>query len=366
MEDSLQHVGVKGMKWGVRNPKAIKTHLENIHKNSINKKDLTGRWYNESYSRNLKKYKGNHLRAIEGARQELGGMIDPHWRETMFKNLYKQYQTGMTLQPKIKDSIKQGGEGMSNNLEDVLTHVGVKGMKWGHHKAGTGASLTPDAGGKKLKVLEAQMKVTKDPAKLKELQTKYGKIEDSINYSKPKNGPSKLAQVKDGVTARVNSVKRQNDWKKLLKNLDNMSTKDIQAHATRIQLENELRRLSKRKGLIKDKGIGTKQDRLDYLKRANMSNAELLQKVGRLRAKSALLNSINDANRTQQEMGKQVVKATASLGAKYVLTGKVSVKDVANVAANTKGAYGQTRADLIRTNIDKIPDKTILKRKTKV
>jgi hypothetical protein len=304
-----------------------------------------------------------------------------------------------------------------DEMEDVLQHVGVKGMKWGHHKAGTGASLTPEVGAKRLKILDAQMKVTKDPAKLKELQskygkiedsinyskpksntpsitpevgakrlkildaqmkatkdpaklkelqTKYGKIEDSINYSKPKNGPSKLAQVKDGVTARVNSVKRQNDWKKLLKNLDNMSTKDIQSHATRIQLENELKRLSKRKGLIKDKGIATKQDRQDYLKRANLSNAELLQKVGRLRAKTALLNSINDANKTQREMGKQVVKATATLGAKYALTGKVTVKDVANVAANAKGAYGQTKADVIRTNIDKIPDKTILKRKTTV
>jgi hypothetical protein len=258
-------------------------------------------------------------------------------------------------------------------MEDVLQHVGVKGMKWGHHKAGTGGSITPDAGAKRLKLLEVQMKNTKDPAKLKELQTKYGKIEDSINYSKPKKAgthPNKIAEasgkLKDGVVSRVNSVKRQNDWKKLLKNLDNMSTKDIQAHATRIQLENELRRLSKRKGLIKDKGVGTKQDRQDYLKRANMSNAELLQKVGRLRAKTALLNSINEANRAQQEMGKQVVKATASLGAKYVITGKVSVKDVASVAANTKGAYGQTKADMIRTNIDKIPDKTILKRKTKV
>lgn len=256
-----------------------------------------------------------------------------------------------------------------DHMSDVIQHHGVKGMKWGKHKAG-GGTITPDAGGAKLKVLEKAMNNTKDPVKLKALQKQYGKIEDSINYSKPKSGPNKATQasskLKDNVKARVDSIKRQNSWKQVVKNMDNMTNAQIQKHANRIQLENDLRQLSKRKGLIKDKGVGTAADRKAYLNRAKLSDAELAVKVTRLRVKANLLRTVNDANRTQQEIGKRVVKAGATIGVKYALTGTVSLKDVAGVATNANGSYGQSKAEMIKRGTNAIPDKTILSRKPKV
>lgn len=153
---------------------------------------------------------------------------------------------------------------MSNQLQ----HSGVKGMRWGirrpYNRPG-GADGKPDAGD-----------------------------------SKPRGR----------VGARLDSMKRERHWSHVLKDLDNMSTKDIAIATKRVSLENNLKVLSKSK-------VATKKDREDYLRRDKMSDEELTRKVVRLRAKDNLYTAVRSASKEQRELGEKVLKVASSVGMKY-------------------------------------------------
>lgn len=176
-----------------------------------------------------------------------------------------------------KDDIAHSNQ----ELDNILQHFGVKGMKWG---------------------------VRRNREKSKSLKKQYKETEDS-------KSPGRVKQTLD-------SIKRERQWKKSLDNLDGMSNAEINKLANRIRLENDLKRLSK------NSKAATRDDKRDYLNRAKLSDTELADRVNRLRAKDNLTRSISYATKDQRNAGRRFVMGAGSLALRYAMTGKVSTKDI--------------------------------------
>lgn len=170
-----------------------------------------------------------------------------------------------------------------DNLDDVLQHWGVKGMKWGVRRK----SLSKSSKGQ--------------------------------NDNKT---PGRLKQT-------INSKKRENQWKKILNDVDKMTTKQINTTVKRVSLENELKNLSKVKGISKSQLTMAKKAKKDYLRRDKMSDQELNRKIQRYRAIDSLQRSSNRATERQRLIGMQIANAAGPLAVKYVTNGgKLTSKDV--------------------------------------
>lgn len=188
-----------------------------------------------------------------------------------------------------------------HKLNEFLEHSGVKGMKWGVHR---NYDRPGGADGK------TDPKGSKAP---KEERGKIGK--------------------------RLDSLKRERQWHKTLKDVDKMTTKQIGTVTKRISLENSLKRLSKTK-------MATKKDKEDYLRRHEMTDQELARKVTRLQAKDSLHKAVKDASKEQRELGIKVAQVGGSIGVKYAITKKVTPKDVFDAVKNPKNAGDQAKKDL--------------------
>lgn len=196
--------------------------------------------------------------------------------------------------------------------EEVLKHVGVKGMKWGVRRD---RNRPGGADGK----------------------------EESV----------KVVDKRGNLTKKLDSMKRERQWIKVLKDVDKLNTKDISSVTKRISLENNLKTLSK------TKGVGGKKDKDDYLRREHMSDAELNRKVVRLRAKSGLHKAVKDASKEQREFGEKVVQVASSVGVKYAITrqpitAKDIFKDVIDASKNPKESGAKAKDDLQKEIIKKI------------
>lgn len=189
--------------------------------------------------------------------------------------------------------------------EEILQQSGVKGMKWGIRRDYT------QRGGAD----------GKSDAKDKPLRTKIGK--------------------------HLNSLKRERQWKSVLREMDALSTKDITDVAKRVTLENTLKSLSRSK-------IGTKKDKEDYLRREHMDNEELTRKITRLRAKESLHAAVSKASKEQREFGQKVVQIGGALGVKYALTKSITPKDVFDTIKNPKSSADSAKSDLLKTAIAKV------------
>lgn len=202
---------------------------------------------------------------------------------------------------------------MKQELEDVLQHYGVKGMHWGKHKANVSAGVKKVGGTTKEVASKAASKVA--------------------SKAKP----------------HIDSIKRERSWKKKLNEASGMSTKDIQKLSSRAQLENDMKRLSKKPE------VGSSKDKKDYLKRADMSDQELHRKVQRLRAKENFSRNANDATKRQKEIAKKVLQIAAPLVLTAVMNGgKLGKKDLVNTAMN----LGGPKAKAIKAVVDAVKKKT--------
>lgn len=180
--------------------------------------------------------------------------------------------------------------------EEILLHFGIKGMKWGVvNKKQSGSS-----------------KSAKDPNK---------------------------STIKE----KVDSVKREHSWRKAVKNMNNMTTKEINNTSRRINLENDFQRLTK------NRKISSPADKRAYIKRADLSDGDITRRVTRLRAKESLQRAATAATKEQIDLGKRIVTAGGSVGVKYALTGTVGKNDLFRAAtSNAK----QNQQD-IRNTINK-------------
>ena len=168
-----------------------------------------------------------------------------------------------------------------DQLDDFLQHHGVKGMKWGviRNKVSSGVSSTKSGITKAVKSVKSDIKEVRD------------------------------------------SKKRETSWVKELSKVDSMKTDDIRRLANRIQNENDFKRLSKNRQLSDAK------DRKDYRTRGEMSDAQLQNKVNRLRAKDQLRRTISEASKEQREFGKKLVSIAVPL-AFQVSDGKININHI--------------------------------------
>lgn len=207
-----------------------------------------------------------------------------------------------------------------NDFEDFLQHHGVKGMKWGvirrRNRKGGADGKVESSGGKKGKA------------------------------SKDNTEPSETARSKLG--RKLDSMKREREWNKVLNNMDKMTSKDIKDVTKRIQLENDLKRLSKSK-------VATTKDKEDYLRRNKMSDDEIKRKVTRLKAKDGLHTQVREASKEQRALGEKLVQIGGSLTIKYTMTKqKPEFKDVYNTIKNPKDSYGNAKSDLQKEAVNRI------------
>lgn len=183
--------------------------------------------------------------------------------------------------------------------DEVLKHVGVKGMKWG---------------------------VRRD-------RNRPGGADGKEESTKVVDKRSKMSK-------NLDSLKRERQWNKVVKNMNQLNTKEINAVANRVKLENNLKTLSKSK-------VGSKKDREDYLRREHMSDAELSRKVVRLRAKESLHKAVREASKEQRDFGEKVVRIGGSLGVKYAVKKSISPKDVFDAVKNPKDASAKAKEELL-------------------
>lgn len=196
--------------------------------------------------------------------------------------------------------------------DEVLKHVGIKGMRWG---------------------------VRRD-------RNRPGGADG-------KEESTKIIDKRSKVKKNLDSMKRERQWRKVLKDVDNLTTKDINAVSKRIGLENSLKNLSK------TKGVGTKKDKADYLRREHMSDAELNRKVVRLRAKDGLHKAVNSASKEQRDFGAKIVRVGGSLGVKYALNrGSLGPKDFLNEAVKSYKDPKEASKNAKKELLERVPDKT--------
>lgn len=197
---------------------------------------------------------------------------------------------------------------VAKKLDDLLQHSGVKGMKWGVRREHDG----PGGADGKL------------DAKDKPIRTALGK--------------------------KLNSLKRERQWKTVLREMDKLTTKDITNITKRVALENNLKTLSRSK-------VGTKKDKEDYLRRGHMSDEELARKVVRLKAKEALHNAVLSASKEQREFGQKLMQIGGSIGVKYVINKRVSGNDLFEIVKNPKSSADKAKQDLLKVALEKVKSK---------
>ena len=132
------------------------------------------------------------------------------------------------------------------------------------------------------------------------------------------------------VKERVGSLKRERDWKKVLGELDQLTTDEIMVVGKRITLENDLKRL------VKDSNLATKKDKADYVRRGELDDVELSRKVTRLRAKDNLSKAVSSASKEQREFGEKVVNTSGALALTYATKKTLTPKDIFDAVSNPK------------------------------
>lgn len=146
---------------------------------------------------------------------------------------------------------------------------------------------------------------------------------------------------------KLDSLKRERQWNKVLSEMDKLSTKDINAVSRRVGLENSLKSLSKEK-------FATEKDKQDYLRRASMDDIELARKVTRLNAKRTLYKNVKDASKEQREFGLKIAKIGSSLGYKYAVKRSLDLGDIWDAVENPKFPSDDAKKDIQKLALEKI------------
>ena len=110
--------------------------------------------------------------------------------------------------------------------EETLEHHGVKGMKWGVHKARKSYKSHRE----KVKAKKAKSRIEEDEMRKAAKAKIIERIDENGNFTRTIRPTS------------VDSKKREKEWKKIYKNRANLSDAEIQNTLKRLKWENELQK----------------------------------------------------------------------------------------------------------------------------
>lgn len=155
-----------------------------------------------------------------------------------------------------------------SELEEVLKHHGVKGMKWGVIR-----SRASNAG------------------------------------SAIKKGTSRVSEkAKTRIKEEINSSKREIGWRKELQNIHNLSNQQLQKKVDRVRMENEFKNLASNQKVRTVRDMKAQfQNKKEYRNREKMTDNELRSKVEQLRLKDNLRRQISDATKVHREDARKLV-----------------------------------------------------------
>lgn len=333
-EDTIQHYGVKGMKWGTtRSSSQLKSEATSTgagggSEDAEEKLDKLGDDIDA-----LKSKVGNN--PLDMLKYILFGKTTKTSKKSgSSKTKGKGSEVLDSLGKSIKDLRSKVGKGPLDMLNYVI--FGKRKVK----HSGLNEEIVPDQYVQTgLSIVEGLIRDEKLNSSLQHTGVKGMKWGIRRDYTQRGGADGKLdakdKPIRTAIGKHLKSLKREREWKSVLREMDSMSTKDITELTKRVSLENALKHLSRSK-------VGTKSDKQDYLRRERMDNQELSRKVTRLKAKESLHNAVSSASKEQREFGQKAVQIGGSLGIKYVLKkseGKsIGFKDVFDTVKSPKAS----------------------------
>lgn len=188
---------------------------------------------------------------------------------------------------------------MDKNINEILQHHGVKGMRWGVRR------YRPKSSG--IKSTLRKLKKKKSSTKPKELPEKKKDTNEgtTLNTTKAPKGVGRLGK-------EIESFNREKSWQKTMRKSDNLSDNDLKKLQERIKNENTLKRLAKRK---------------EYVMRDELSDDQLRKRVDRLQLEDNIKKNIDMATAEQKKIGKAIMES----GKNVILStvkGKSGGKDI--------------------------------------
>lgn len=355
--ETLQHYGVKGMKWGVRRyqpyPKGKTGTFKGVTVNKSNNKNTSSRM-----STSAKLPNGDTIKIEQNKDPILAkvlGRVSSNIREEQKKSkmftitdsngskvgngqIYRESKDELNL-VWLGVNRKNRGKGIGTA---AVTAAYLYAQKEGIPKLTLEVpGSSPDALHiyKKLGFVEKE-KLSEDDlwGGLTAMELRVPNKQDTIKhygvkgmkwgirryqpYPKGKKGTfigSKGRELKSLVDSRTRSLNKK-------------STSDIRKNANRLRMENEYKRLSR----IRSK-TGTIKDWKQYRRRSEMSDSELKRKVNRLKAIEEYKIEAQKANRGTIDKGKKILsdygKVLVPLATGYV-AGKVSSETIKELLKN--------------------------------
>lgn len=158
--------------------------------------------------------------------------------------------------------------------EEFIKHHGVKGMQWGVRRYQPYSKGKRNAG----KFIDA------------------GKQKESST-----SGETSILK------SRISSKKRELSLAGVLKDINKLTTDEVQQVTTRARLENDLKRLSG------TKNVGSESSQKEYRNRESMTNDKLKSIVTELQLRDNLRTEVKKANKDSIELGKKIAVIAAPL-----------------------------------------------------